>query len=366
MAVISLAFRNRVAALGEAATATLAGWLAALPGAATSGAPTVGAAPPAITLPHSVMSLPQLAVSLSEHGHIGTSSLTALPTAPLAPAISGVPQMLSEPLTWLVAFAAIAGLLGLHGLADQRLWRWLLGGVDPLRQMWLDWQVVGDFIYGFLAAWAANNGWFLRPFMPEPFAQIDPQPGESPAIKAGRFFGNLFSIVQGIIEFNSGAGMLAGGGLFCAAGALAGGSGTLVTCPIAAPALAAGGVLALHGTGTAIAGAIAEGELLARILFSIRNGGKETPGSERGGIQVTSKTLYNRRGIRVDVENPNPGQRPGQVHIHVGNEKYIYDPATGTFRGAPARVQRLLEDRMIQEAVREGVQKYLGIAQWRP
>lgn len=28
------------------------------------------------------------------------------------------------------------------------------------------------------------------------------------------------------------------------------------------------------------------------------------------GTQTTSKTVYNRNGFRIDVENPNPGQRP--------------------------------------------------------
>jgi hypothetical protein len=85
-----------------------------------------------------------------------------------------------------------------------------------------------------------------------------------------------------------------------------------------------------------------------------------------GGVQVTSKTLYNKGGVRIDIENPNPNQRPGQVHIHVASEKYIYDPATGLFKDAPNSVQRLLENKAIQEAIREGCQKYLGISQWKP
>ena len=33
------------------------------------------------------------------------------------------------------------------------------------------------------------------------------------------------------------------------------------------------------------------------------------------GTQVTSKTLANRPGYRIDVENPAPGVRPGQLHL---------------------------------------------------
>lgn len=30
------------------------------------------------------------------------------------------------------------------------------------------------------------------------------------------------------------------------------------------------------------------------------------------------------RGARVDIENPNPGQRPGQVHLQIGDNKWTY------------------------------------------
>jgi len=43
------------------------------------------------------------------------------------------------------------------------------------------------------------------------------------------------------------------------------------------------------------------------------------------GTQTSSKTLYNKNGTRIDVENP--GNRPGQIHVQQGNCKYIYDVA---------------------------------------
>jgi hypothetical protein len=55
------------------------------------------------------------------------------------------------------------------------------------------------------------------------------------------------------------------------------------------------------------------------------------------GTQVTSKTLWQDRTVRgrnaarVDVENPNPGQRPGQIHYQQGREKYLYDAKKGEF-----------------------------------
>jgi filamentous hemagglutinin len=34
------------------------------------------------------------------------------------------------------------------------------------------------------------------------------------------------------------------------------------------------------------------------------------------------------------VENPNPGQRPGQIHYQEGKEKYLYDTVAKVFKDA--------------------------------
>lgn len=51
LAVLSLAFRDHAAALGDAALAMLVDWLAALPGALSPGVIDLGAAPQTTTLP---------------------------------------------------------------------------------------------------------------------------------------------------------------------------------------------------------------------------------------------------------------------------------------------------------------------------
>jgi len=45
-----------------------------------------------------------------------------------------------------------------------------------------------------------------------------------------------------------------------------------------------------------------------------------------GGTQITSRTLFHTETLRIDVENPSPGVRPGQLHLQddAGN-KYLYD-----------------------------------------
>jgi hypothetical protein len=66
LALLSLVVRDRAAAIGAAATATLAGWLTGAPGAASVGG-TPGITPLTVTAPpHTVVSLPQLLVQTTD------------------------------------------------------------------------------------------------------------------------------------------------------------------------------------------------------------------------------------------------------------------------------------------------------------
>jgi hypothetical protein len=78
------------------------------------------------------------------------------------------------------------------------------------------------------------------------------------------------------------------------------------------------------------------------------------------GVQTPSKTVFNRNGVRIDFENPNPGQRAGQIHVQVGDEKYFYDPITGLFRtldgSSPARsVLKIIESADAQRAIEKAL-----------
>ena len=78
------------------------------------------------------------------------------------------------------------------------------------------------------------------------------------------------------------------------------------------------------------------------------------------GTQTTSTTVGNGKGWRVDVENPNPGQRPGQIHYQSGNTKLLYDPKTNSFVGASKTQNRqLLSNPQFQRAIKKGM-KVLG------
>ncbi len=80
------------------------------------------------------------------------------------------------------------------------------------------------------------------------------------------------------------------------------------------------------------------------------------------GTKTSSKTVYDKKGIRIDVENP--GGRPGNIHVHKGNAKYYYDFANQTFvdsagREAPKAITNLLKDKSIIKAIGKGL-KILG------
>lgn len=92
--------------------------------------------------------------------------------------------------------------------------------------------------------------------------------------------------------------------------------------------------------------------------------GDKRPVFGEKGTQTTSTTVYKGGKERIDVENPNPGQRTGQIHYqdNKGN-KYLYDAAKKEFTGASKSLnKRLLSDRGIQKGIQKAL-KVLGEAQ---
>lgn len=74
------------------------------------------------------------------------------------------------------------------------------------------------------------------------------------------------------------------------------------------------------------------------------------------GTQVTSRTLLQAETFRIDVENPAPGVRPGQLHLHdAAGHKYLYDFATDRFADLPPSLaQRVSADPAIHRAIATG------------
>ena len=77
------------------------------------------------------------------------------------------------------------------------------------------------------------------------------------------------------------------------------------------------------------------------------------------GTKTSSKSFYNKDGVRIDVENP--GDRQGQIHMHLKGKKYIYDISEKAFRfdktgeTAPRAVQKYLENEKIVIAIEKGL-----------
>jgi hypothetical protein len=63
------------------------------------------------------------------------------------------------------------------------------------------------------------------------------------------------------------------------------------------------------------------------------------------GTQITSKTMWRQGTYRIDVENPDPGGRPGQIHFQdkATGSKYIYNHQTGEFDGMPNSLKKELD-----------------------
>ncbi len=80
------------------------------------------------------------------------------------------------------------------------------------------------------------------------------------------------------------------------------------------------------------------------------------------GVQTSSKTIWKGAGKeRIDVENPAPGQRAGQLHYQDNKDnKYLYDPKTDSFPDAPKSVNSLLNDPSFRKAINKGMTQYLG------
>jgi filamentous hemagglutinin len=89
------------------------------------------------------------------------------------------------------------------------------------------------------------------------------------------------------------------------------------------------------------------------------------------GPQITSKTLWEGPDgyERIDVENPNPGKRPGQIHYQPDKaHKWYYDAVKNEFfdqktgKPAPKSVNDKLTDPEIRRAVDEGIRQLNGEA----
>jgi hypothetical protein len=82
-----------------------------------------------------------------------------------------------------------------------------------------------------------------------------------------------------------------------------------------------------------------------------------------GGTQTVSKTLMQNEDFHIDVENPAPGVRDGQLHLqdYAGN-KYQYNFETGQFEGLPNSLAKQVANLPeVARAISTGL-RYLGMS----
>jgi Pre-toxin TG len=112
-------------------------------------------------------------------------------------------------------------------------------------------------------------------------------------------------------------------------------------------------------------GKIAEAEAIEKRVQTDLELARAKPGKAMlgaGGTKTTSTTLLETNKFHIDVENPAPGVRPGQLHLqdYSGN-KYLYNFETGEFEGLPRSLaKQIAKDPRVGRAIAKG-RTYLGI-----
>jgi hypothetical protein len=125
----------------------------------------------------------------------------------------------------------------------------------------------------------------------------------------------------------------------------------VVVNAVSAVAVVGGGTLAYAGTKDLIMHATSDDQVSPASTDHAGSGGSgsgitgdggEMIGSK--GTQITSKTMWRQGSYRIDVENPDPGGRPGQIHFQdkATETKYIYNHQTGEFDGMPNSLKKEL------------------------
>jgi uncharacterized protein YukE len=94
---------------------------------------------------------------------------------------------------------------------------------------------------------------------------------------------------------------------------------------------------------------------LAMAAAPLGGAGKRMVGAD--GVQVVSKVLGKGKGWRIDLENPDPGGRAGQIHLQdYGGGKWQYDFESNRFIGLPRRLEKeIMSTPRARRAIRQGL-----------
>ncbi|OPX41868.1 tRNA(Glu)-specific nuclease WapA precursor [Ruminiclostridium hungatei] len=154
-------------------------------------------------------------------------------------------------------------------------------------------------------------------------------------------------------------------GILAGIGTFESGVFTVMTAPTIVGAMAGAAATAYCATITVSSA----GHAVANIQQIQSQGGSNNAAMfGENGTQVTSKTVWKEKGsqARIDVENPNPGHRPGQIHYQDANgNKYLFDPQKQVFvdkngNVAPKSVNANLNNPDFVKKLNVGLEQYLG------
>jgi RHS repeat-associated protein len=150
-----------------------------------------------------------------------------------------------------------------------------------------------------------------------------------------------------------------------------GGGAAVAAVPVAGVGtleVAVGGALVLVGGYVLVQEAM--GDCSIQIMEHRSSGGEGSSSTAAGsggrmigenGTQTVSKPMGQGKGWRIDVENPAPGVRPGQMHLQdYARGKWQYDFKLKKFVGAPKKLLKEVDgDPAFARAIKNGLQ-YLG------
>lgn len=172
-------------------------------------------------------------------------------------------------------------------------------------------------------------------------------------------------VITGMNIFTNGAVKIGAGGTLNCAGPF----GSTIAVPLAAVGVGevvAGSVVAISGT-YYMAKAVHSGQKAFETSDKLKGATNSKKMLGENGTQFESKTVWQKgKTERIDVENPAPSERPGQIHYHEADntkwyfdvdEKLFYDQKTGEV--APKRIQDLLKDKDVINAINKAL-KFLG------
>lgn len=166
---------------------------------------------------------------------------------------------------------------------------------------------------------------------------------------------NTSMVVGGAMITAGAAGMVAGNTMVGAGAAVA---VTGVGAPEGAVVAVAGGAVDATAATVGVIGTTVTMQAASNASQGYNRGGQSNATNNRG-TTVQSKTLWKSKGkdgAHIDVENPNPSNRSGNIHYQEGNQKYIYNRERGCFEGAPKSVnERLRADKDMQRAIKKGL-----------